>query len=73
MAYNMQELLKKWAGEEVTVEQAIGQLLLTVEAQGKALEDLTKRVRALETAARHAASPDRLPTGNPLGASAVAA
>ena len=37
----------------------IGQLLLTVEAQGKALEDLTKRVRTLETAARH---PDRLPT-----------
>lgn len=59
MAYNMQDLLKKWAGEEMTVEQMIGQLLLTVEAQGKALEDLTKRVRALETAARH---PDRLPT-----------
>ena len=62
MAYNMQDLLKKWAGEEMTVEQMIGQLLLTVEAQGKALEDLTKRVRTLETAARHPASPDRLPT-----------
>ena len=59
MAYTMQELLKKWAGEEISIEQAIGQLLLAVEAQGKALEDLTKRVRTLETAARH---PDRLPT-----------
>ncbi len=57
MAYNMQELLKKWAGEEISVEQAIGQLLLTVEAQGKALEDLTKRVRTLETAARHDRTP----------------
>ena len=62
MAYTMQELLKKWAGEEISIEQAIGQLLLAVEAQGKALEDLTKRVRTLETAARHATSPDRLPT-----------
>lgn len=62
MAYNMQDLLKKWAGEEMTVEQMIGQLLLTVEAQGKQLDALSKQVHLLETAARRGASPDRLPT-----------
>lgn len=61
MAYNMQELLKKWAGEEMTVEQMIGQLLLTVEAQGKQLDALSKQVHVLEAAAR-GASRERTPT-----------
>lgn len=62
MAYNMQDLLRKWAGEEMTVEQMIGQLLLTVEAQQKQVDALSQRVRALETAARAGASHERTPT-----------
>lgn len=62
MAYNMQDLIKKWAGEEMTVEQMIGQLLLTVEAQGKQLDALSKQVYLLETALRRGANPERTPT-----------
>jgi hypothetical protein len=40
--YPLTELIKRWEREELTVDQAIGQMLLW-------LADLSKRVKQLET------------------------
>ena len=50
MSYSITELQKKWAeeGSTVTAEQAIGQLLLLVEAQEEQIADLEKRLRVME-------------------------
>jgi glutamate 5-kinase len=39
--YPLSELIKRWEREELTVEQAVGQILLWV-------KDLSKRVRQIE-------------------------
>lgn len=54
--YNINEIIKMWEHVELTVDQAIGQLLLHI-------QDLTQRVSTLErrldtTAGRPSQSPD---------------
>ena len=43
--YNVEEIIKLWATEQITVDQAIGQILLHLQA-------LTKRVLELEQEGR---------------------
>lgn len=48
--YNLSELIKRWEREQLTVEQAIGQILLWLVA-------LSRRVEALEAGKRAANKP----------------
>lgn len=41
--YTPQELLSKWANDEITVEQAVGQLILIAKKLQKELDDLKKQ------------------------------
>jgi hypothetical protein len=42
-SYNLNQLIKKWTKEELTTEQAVGQLLLQLQALSTRLGTLEKR------------------------------
>jgi hypothetical protein len=48
--YKLEELIQHWAAERVTVEQAIGQMLLLIQERDKRLRDLERRIRTLRQA-----------------------
>lgn len=49
-AYSPEKLLQLWKQEEVTAEQAIGQLLQLVIALQQSLQQVEQRLRAVEQA-----------------------
>jgi len=53
--YNISEIIKMWEHVEITVDQAIGQLLLHVQELSQRVVTLERR---LETMSRSSQSPD---------------
>ncbi|MEZ4734084.1 MAG: hypothetical protein R3E79_43885 [Caldilineaceae bacterium] len=54
--YNINEIIKMWEHVEITVDQAIGQLLLHV-------QELSQRVATLERRLESMSRPNQPPTG----------
>jgi hypothetical protein len=55
-AYKLEELIQLWAAEKVTVEQAIGQILMLLRERDEWLRDLEGRLTILARALEEVAS-----------------
>jgi hypothetical protein len=49
-AYKLEELIRLWTAEKVSVEQAIGQILLLIKERDGRLRELERRIRTLRQA-----------------------
>lgn len=49
-AYKLEELIRLWTAEKVSVEQAIGQILLLIQERDGRLRELERHIRTLRQA-----------------------
>lgn len=64
-AYKLEEVIRKWKVGQLTVEQAIGQILMLIQERDQRLQELEDRVSALRQAltspGKHPPGPDAKP------------
>jgi exonuclease VII small subunit len=49
-AYKLEEVIRKWELEQLTIEQAIGQILMLIRERDQRLQELEDRVSSLRQA-----------------------
>ncbi len=55
--YGLEEVIRKWEVDKLTVEQAIGQILLLIRERDERLQELEGRVSALGQGKEHTSAP----------------